>query len=478
MTTVRLRLPKVNYEISLPRQRILDRIPNSILASALANEPDVENIDIEQDFVTPGSLQVLSQILDTGSIPEQISNRSELDQVGRYLGVDQLRIAAIPSYHRIQTGHGNFNLITLLNPKNLAGEYTYRDVSGYALSYDDPVLLQYIFSVTRASDHKTQDEETFKEAIREGRYNLLSVLEQRGIDISSGQDVHLINAVIHGDAATVSWFLQHPSVNPAAQNNLPLIEAIKRGNWNVIQLLLHTGRVNPALPNGDPLIAAIQANHPMIVRYLLTDKRIDLNAGDPLLKDRVLMAAVDTDNPDMLKLIISDPRIDFADTANVALLRAVNNHQTKSLEFLLQQPEVNANDQNGLVLNHAIDRDDPEFTMINLLIRNGHLTPETFMNGAIHAIETNHIEVLKYILQILPELDANYLLLTATESGQYEMVELIMRQRERQLEPDTIYRAAEMSLQFHDDSIYRLLSNSRHFDPYVFREMTQNRSYY
>ncbi len=56
MTTVRITLPRYNRSWDLPRESLMQTFPQSILAQALQEDPDVPEILIENPDVTPPAM--------------------------------------------------------------------------------------------------------------------------------------------------------------------------------------------------------------------------------------------------------------------------------------------------------------------------------------------------------------------------------------------------------------------------------------
>ena len=98
MSTVRVTLPRYNQSWSLPRDRILSIIPESLIGQALEEEPDVPEIVLENPDVTPEAMQVIANYLE-GREPQQ--HIPSLVAAARYLNMLWLNYYVDPMYDQV-----------------------------------------------------------------------------------------------------------------------------------------------------------------------------------------------------------------------------------------------------------------------------------------------------------------------------------------------------------------------------------------
>lgn len=99
MTTVTLKSIPYGVSVIVPRDRIFELYPDSVIATALNIDPTTEIIDIPSPDVTPNSLFALKQILDTKTLPEV---KSEYEVAANYLGTDSLGLVGSPGFVRMR----------------------------------------------------------------------------------------------------------------------------------------------------------------------------------------------------------------------------------------------------------------------------------------------------------------------------------------------------------------------------------------
>lgn len=103
--TVRVILTLYQKSWELSRQRILDIIPDSLLAQALQTEPDVGEIQLENPDVTPEALNIITDLLQGKEPPHHIPN---LSSSARYLNLPCLLYYEDPLYDQVDK-RGNYD---------------------------------------------------------------------------------------------------------------------------------------------------------------------------------------------------------------------------------------------------------------------------------------------------------------------------------------------------------------------------------
>ena len=130
----------------------------------------------------------------------------------------------------------------------------------------------------RKIDLTKSGEFIFQQVCRLGHTAVLQVLlpNSGGVPAAAKQKGFLL-AVINGHHQAVRLMLQHPGINPAAEDNeaIQIVGNEVSDNIEVAQLLLADDRVNPAANNSRSLLHASMHGRASIVRALLKDGRAD-----------------------------------------------------------------------------------------------------------------------------------------------------------------------------------------------------------
>jgi hypothetical protein len=143
MTDITIRLPAYsNVSVNLPRQTILDYFPQSLLAQALSEDPNAEEIILENPIITPEDLHILADYLQ-GQEPKH--SNPHFAEVDRYLNIPQLQVYADPLYDEISQP------IDTLWPIDDWEEYTEEDLKRLnwtvllkAIDENHPLILSYL----------------------------------------------------------------------------------------------------------------------------------------------------------------------------------------------------------------------------------------------------------------------------------------------------------------------------------------------
>lgn len=127
------------FDVEVPRNRILDLFPDSLLATILQVDPNVEVIEIPSPEVNKNHLTALKYILDHGDLPNVNLSRVDPSYVraSNYLGIDILSVLADPTLPDLRRYYSDVNLVTL-------DQTHYDTVINYAFRTNAPYLGWYI----------------------------------------------------------------------------------------------------------------------------------------------------------------------------------------------------------------------------------------------------------------------------------------------------------------------------------------------
>ena len=210
-----------NYTITVDKDKLLNTIPDSLLANTIELDPTATDIPITNQFVTPKVLRVVEYLVNNERLPTVVSG-FEYRLASRYLLIDQLAQLSEPIESSIDKYLGtSFDIRNI----NQVRKY-FNELVQFAVEHHDDFLLWYVLS---RIPHNTL---TPLEILYEYR-QFLQAIGDDYIDL-------------------VKLFLDY-GVNPSMNYNEPLLNALIRGHLDVAQLLLNDPRVNPNI-NQDKII--------------------------------------------------------------------------------------------------------------------------------------------------------------------------------------------------------------------------------
>ena len=146
-------------------------------------------------------------------------------------------------------------------------------------------------------------------------------------------------AVKTGDAELVDLMLQHPIVNPSADNNYAIRYASQQGHVAVVDRLLQDPRVDPSALNNNAIRYASYYGHLAVVDRLLQepwDPRVDPSALD----NYAIQVASQYGHLAVVERLLQDPRVDPSAEDNYAIRRASIYGHLAVVGRLLQDPRV------------------------------------------------------------------------------------------------------------------------------------------
>jgi len=84
------------YSIIVPKSKLIDMFPESMLANMLSLDKDATEIQLDQKCVTVDVLYILAYIMSEQKLPSQ--SCSGLDEASRYLNIQLLEVLNDPMY--------------------------------------------------------------------------------------------------------------------------------------------------------------------------------------------------------------------------------------------------------------------------------------------------------------------------------------------------------------------------------------------
>lgn len=164
-----------DYSLSFDYTSFIEKFPDSLITRALdlSHEKD---IPIDNPIVTPEVLQVLSQIITTGTYPyTPIEYERALD----YLNIDLPNPIYNPKYRDVLTSYPNINLDNLDSPN-------YSILLNVALEFQFQELAEYIFAHTNPNEHQQEDYTLFQTVLNS---QLTPILTQIGVMILENRNI-------------------------------------------------------------------------------------------------------------------------------------------------------------------------------------------------------------------------------------------------------------------------------------------------
>lgn len=293
MATVTLRSVPYGVSITVPKDKILQLYPDSMLARALEQDSTVDNIEITESTVSPNALLALQHILTNSTFPPA---QSEYIQAANYFGIDSLGLLSRPKF---VAQHPAEKLLTVDNVK------TYSDLITFSMDQDEPYFAWYAMQKCPQELTKEIDPEFLERGIRTHSHELVTRLLKRGVSVNheypgrslmdeiDGRSAHfwisikfrtpLVIAIVHQNRAMINRFLNHPEIDLTAYNNAALQAAAYHGDAKTIDDLLIAKNidgqllVDPSFDQSITLFWAIESKSVDTVRRLLLDPRIDPN---------------------------------------------------------------------------------------------------------------------------------------------------------------------------------------------------------
>lgn len=100
------------YEIKLNKEHLVTLFPGSMLAATLDLDPSTEVIGLAVSTVTADVLDVLSDLVNTGQVPTDLSRaKTQLSSAGRYLLIDLLEVLGDPKYEHYHQAYPDVDLL-------------------------------------------------------------------------------------------------------------------------------------------------------------------------------------------------------------------------------------------------------------------------------------------------------------------------------------------------------------------------------
>lgn len=108
------------------------------------------------------------------------------------------------------------------------------------------------------------------EACSRGNLKLVQLLLQHNNNVIPERlrDLLLVPTVAASKTDVVRELLQHPEINPSAQNNMAISVAASKGNRDIVEMLLKDKRVDPTAQENQALQIAEEHGYQEIARLL------------------------------------------------------------------------------------------------------------------------------------------------------------------------------------------------------------------
>lgn len=357
MATVTVRLVLCGWQIELPRVKLLDMFPESILSQAIKSEPDVTTIDLNTPDVTVHTLDILKMILENSSIlsgldlakriemARDIILDGDLRRAGNYLNIDVLNVMVDNQYPILMNEHPEVNL---LNQDSLSHPEIYQTVLNFSVSNHSSVLVWYLFRAVpeRKDEHIPIEEQAFVDAIERHEPEIVTYLMKRGINPSIRNNIAIREATSKGSLRLTCLLLAHPDVDITVLEQAPLRMAAANGCQYVVERLLEEKKVDPTAKNHYALISAVQFDHVAVVDLLLKDGRVDpsFNGNDALKRtiqnNRIEKKYAPLQSP-MIQRLLNDPKTNLGADDDSLFHWAGTYGYVPLILYLLKNPQVN-----------------------------------------------------------------------------------------------------------------------------------------
>ena len=217
---VTLILTSYQQSFSLPRDFILQILPESLFASALQEDVSSNEIVLDNPVITPNVMQIL---VDFSQGKEPKKHEPELVAADRYLNLPRFRVYAEPLYDRIKWN----------------GQHVLTE----AIDTDRVAVVEYLY--------------------RGGRH-------------LSGH--FLLRAVKSNSLQVAKWLLSLGRLNPSMNEDEPLRLAIEGGHLEMVRLLLKQSKVDPMRNDGKAIKLAAESKE--IFFELIRDVRVDVTLSN------------------------------------------------------------------------------------------------------------------------------------------------------------------------------------------------------
>lgn len=306
MATVRVILTSFQQSWDLPRERLLQLLPESLLAQALEDDPTATEITLTNPSVTPEAMQVITDYLDGLEPMRVIPN---LETSADYLNIPWLTIYSDPLYaelhHPIVNTEENIDVLTM--------------------------------------------------AIKEGDIQMVMYLLSKGI---SSVDLAISQAIRSHQLELFKLLWADPR-NKIPDTHASLIKAVRADALNIVKYLLPTLELSPE-DLQEIWSEAWQAEADSVMTYLLQTyhKDIDIESNWD--------EAIDSNSVYLIRLLY--PYMPFEDVYTTAE-NAITNHENTSAEIILEQPEFTeflgellafaAENENPSIVEYLAGRIDP-----------------------------------------------------------------------------------------------------------------------
>lgn len=315
------------FSVTIPRDAIT-LFPNSLLASTIELDPNVEVIEIPSLDVTPNSLDALKYIITHQNLPYDTPNE-EFAKAGNYLGIDTLMLLADSMLQRFRYQYPSINLVNF-------DISNYGTVLTFAIANQSLYLTRYLFGLFSPEQTKSFDEIGLLTASKLGDVTTVDQLIRRRVDPSVKNNEAIQWAASKGHLAVVERLLQDPRVDPSSDENLGFREAVQRGHVEIVERLLKDPRVDPSALNNTPIRDASSRGYLAIVDKLLEDPRVNPSAEDNF----AIRLAASYGHLAVVDRLLQDERVDPTARDNAAIRSAFRYRQV--VDRLLQDPRVKA----------------------------------------------------------------------------------------------------------------------------------------
>ena len=383
-----------NYEVVIPKDKLLASFPTGLIATTLELDPSATDINIPTAIITPDILDFFQRMVVENKIPDNIpEDIDNIFRAGDYLQLDILQVVADPLYSEF---HQLYSDINLLDTQSLNTPEIYNRVLEYALTNHYSSLLDYLFSNTNKGEHKEADTRGVSIAIlSDYMYGVEELLKLRG----TGWRGSLVDlSVYRPDLPNVTQLSNMVNKHPEIAS---LIYVIINGNWNIMQLLSpYMGRKpRPDLLSIWPIIAGLSQQYP------IADNLIDVYGINNIQQGRDAVEYLWNGPPELIQKIYNSPYV-TSDMVELALRRMINNIQNYDINILLQYFNI-------IVTNLKVPQWFPWYVRMMNDVKNDELISLTkdhvsnmFVLPLIYtAIYYNNLKVFPYLLDIFSDLN-------------------------------------------------------------------------
>jgi ankyrin repeat protein len=259
-------------------------------------------------------------------------------------------------------------------------------------------------------------------AVNANHLTMVKILLKRGADPSVDDNYCLELASANGNEKMVKLLLSLPTTNPGPST---IRDAVRSGCIAVVKLLLEDGRVNPGANDNSAINVACWLGHSSILKLLLKDPRTDPSDGNNV----ILLTAVERGYYRIVRRLLMDPRVDPSDNHNPAIIAAANHGNAPILELLLKDGRADPKIMNSAPLSFAAILG--HYKIVKILLKDGRADPSVNNNRAIRdAAWGGHTGIVYLLLadkRVDPTAEDNYVLKIAISRRYHLMVKTLLR---------------------------------------------------